>query len=177
MDTRLLEGSDLLEFSGTYRVSLQNCSVPLPFICRKNIIVPTIKIGRLSLLLGFSFAIKHNHISIWLEVMICLQYTMYNNWYVYKTKYRLFLVKKGVVQCPILLHSSFSASFCDEQWLGNMYIPHCFRIFKELLPFPDAQTTCANHDGKLAPVFTQFDQVMIQNVIQFYEQSDECTLM
>ncbi|XP_052814006.1 uncharacterized protein LOC128241063 [Mya arenaria] len=65
------------------------------------------------------------------------------------------------------------ARFCEDNWYGNQYVPVCYQIFKEPLPFQEARASCESQNGKLAIAFNNFERRMIMAVFAFYERTDE----
>ncbi|WAR10310.1 AGRG2-like protein [Mya arenaria] len=96
------------EFNGAINVSLADCSLSLPFICKKQTVEVVVK----------------------------------------------------------------AAHFCEDNWYGNQYVPVCYQIFKEPLPFQDALASCESHDGSLALASTTFERKMISAVFTYYESTD-----
>ncbi|XP_052814790.1 latrophilin-like protein 1 isoform X2 [Mya arenaria] len=79
-----------------------------------------------------------------------------------------FICKKDPVEIVVK-----KARFCEDNWYGNQYVPVCYQIFKEPLPFQEARASCESHKGKLAVAFTNFERRMIVAVFLFYERTDE----
>ncbi|WAR10314.1 hypothetical protein MAR_035390 [Mya arenaria] len=71
-----------------------------------------------------------------------------------------FICKKDPVEIVVK-----KARFCEDNWYGNQYVPVCYQIFKEPLPFQEARASCESHKGKLAVAFTNFERRMIVAVI------------
>ncbi|XP_052814696.1 uncharacterized protein LOC128241696 [Mya arenaria] len=80
-----------------------------------------------------------------------------------------FICKKKSVEVVVQ-----PAHFCEENWYGNQYVPVCYQIFKEPLPFLDARASCESHNGRLALAFLDFEREMISAVSTYYQWNGEC---
>lgn len=63
--------------------------------------------------------------------------------------------------------------FCGNNWVGNMLIPRCYRIFKDPVTSPEAETRCRDEGGQLASANTNFDETFISYVFNFYKNFDQ----
>ncbi|XP_053386553.1 uncharacterized protein LOC123538400 [Mercenaria mercenaria] len=66
-----------------------------------------------------------------------------------------------------------TAAFCPENWLGNQYIPHCYRIYKEPVTYDKAKARCQEEDSSLAPSNSLFDLTFAEIVYMFYLENDK----
>ncbi|XP_052227835.1 uncharacterized protein LOC127842390 isoform X2 [Dreissena polymorpha] len=66
-----------------------------------------------------------------------------------------------------------NASFCETNWIGNQFLPHCYRVFTDAVSYEDAFQRCLDNDAKLAVARTVNESSIVAKAFEFFNATDQ----
>ncbi|KAH3752392.1 uncharacterized protein LOC127848548 [Dreissena polymorpha] len=66
-----------------------------------------------------------------------------------------------------------TASFCETNWIGNQFLPHCYRVFKDAESYEDAVKVCLDNEARLVVARTANETSFVAKAFEFFNKTDQ----